>query len=63
MATRRKDSRDTKQLIDKIEKLEYAEIARSNLPHGMDDVLVVLNRGNVLPPINAQTGGKTISRK
>jgi hypothetical protein len=63
MATRRKDLQDTKQLIDKIEKLEYAEIARSNLPHGMDDVLVVLNRGNVLPPINAQTGGKTISRK
>ncbi|MGD0516655.1 MAG: glycosyltransferase family 39 protein [Thermoguttaceae bacterium] len=63
MATRRKDSRDTKQLIDKIEKLEYAEIARSNLPHGMDDVLVVLNRGDVEPPVNIETGGKTVSRK
>jgi hypothetical protein len=63
LATRRKDPLDTKRLIGKIEKLEYAEIPRSDLPHGMDDVLVVLKRGDVSPPVNLRTGGKTISRK
>jgi hypothetical protein len=43
-ATRRKKLADTRQLIDQIQTLDYKEIERSNLPHGMDDVLVVLNR-------------------
>jgi len=62
-ATRRKNLLDTRQLIDRIEKLKYVEIERLGLPHGTDDVLVVLSRGNVEPPVNIETGGKTISRK
>ncbi len=62
-ATRRKDLLNTRRLIGKIEKLEYAEIDRTSLPHGTDDVLIVLCRGGVLPPVNIETGGKTISRK
>jgi hypothetical protein len=61
-AMRRKELSDTKQLIGKIEKLEYTEIDRSALPHGTDDVLIVLSRGDVQPPV-IETGVKTISRK
>jgi hypothetical protein len=43
-ATRRKNLQDTRQLINQIQTLDYKEIKRSNLPHAMDDVLVVLNR-------------------
>jgi 4-amino-4-deoxy-L-arabinose transferase-like glycosyltransferase len=62
-ARRRKELLDTKQLIGKIEKLEYTEIDRSALPHGTDDVLIVLSRGDVRPPVIIETGEKTISRK
>ncbi len=62
-ATRRKDLTETRHLIEKIEQLEYAEIGRSGLPHGTDDVLVVLTRGHVKPPVSIETGGKSISRK
>jgi hypothetical protein len=63
LATRRKDLLDTRQLIDQIEKFKYTEIERPSLPHGTDDVLVVLCRGKVEPPVCLQTGVKTISRK
>jgi hypothetical protein len=62
-ARRRKELLDTKQLIGKIEKIGYTEIDRSGLPHGTDDVLIVLSRGNVQPPVIIETGVKTISRK
>jgi hypothetical protein len=63
LATRRKDSRETKNLVEKIKELKYAEIDRMNLPHAMDDVLVVLNRGDVVLPVNDRTGAKNVSRK
>jgi hypothetical protein len=62
-ARRRKELFDTKQLIGKIEKMEYTEIDRTKLPRGTDDVLMVLCRGEVLPPVNIETGCKTISRR
>lgn len=63
LATRRKKISDTRQLIDSIEKLKYTEIERSDLPHGTDDVLVVLRRDRAEPPPNIETGGRTISLK
>jgi Dolichyl-phosphate-mannose-protein mannosyltransferase len=62
-AKRRKELLETKQLVAKIEKMEYTEIDRSDLPHGTDDVLMVLSRGDVQPPVYIETGVKTISRK
>ena len=44
-STRSKNLSDTRQLIGKIEKLEYTEIPRTGLPRGTDDVLTVLCRG------------------
>ncbi len=62
-STRRKNLSDTRQLISEIEKLEYIEIPRTKLPRGTDDVLTVLCRGKVPPPVNIEACGKTISRK
>jgi hypothetical protein len=61
--TRRKDWRETKRLIDKIENLNYMELARSDLPRGTDDVLVVMNRGGRRYPAGEITAGGTILRK
>jgi hypothetical protein len=62
-ARRRKELLDTRRLIDKIERMEYTEIDRTKLPRGTDDVLMVLCRDEVLPPVNIETGCKTISLK
>ncbi|HEY4760832.1 MAG TPA: glycosyltransferase family 39 protein [Thermoguttaceae bacterium] len=63
LATRRKDLMETRQLIDRIDKLGYMELGRDVLPHGTDEVLVVLKRVEIQSQAAVETGVKLILQK